>query len=686
MPLPPFRHAAALVLTTIVPVAAHAQAAAPRDTAVHQVAPVTVKAPRPSATPGGASAIEASLDSNLVRPAPTLEQVLRTLPLVVVRANSRGEVQPALRGGEDRQIAVLVDGVPITLAWDHRTDLSVVPVTGARSLTLHRGLSTLLTGPNALAGAVDVDIASGSGADVAPPPFVLDAGVDHTGAHSAALSGGTLSPSAGGGHWLLKGGGGYRGSDGFVLARPLLGSDPATRSRLTADGDLRLNTDHETFDGFVSLRRVGAGGAWASLTGAGYKVERGVAPEAHTEAPRLWRYPFQARGLGVLSAGTGMRVTPWGHGDLEASFGADVSRTEIDEYDAPDYRTVVGGEDDDDHALTGRVLGDHTLGERGDLRLALTYADVSHDEVIGTDPPASYRQRLWSLASETDWRLTLGVPLRLSVGAAADGADTPESADKPPLARLWEWGGRAGATAVFREGALLVHGSTGRRARFPALRELYSGALGRFLANPDLRPETQHAHELGITTRTGRRELQLVGFLQRLDDAIVRISVPRPGGGSSLLQRVNLGRVDGRGVELVGSFGTGPLSLGADATFQRVRGRGPGGEELELEYEPDVYGGIRAETLLPAELRLGLEAEGMGEQRYLDLDTGALSTLAPSVRFDLRLSRSFAIAGPGPWQRVDATVALENVGDMPVFDQAGLPQPGRTFRIQARFW
>jgi hypothetical protein len=35
---------------------------------------------------------------------------------------------------------------------------------------------------------------------------------------------------------------------------------------------------------------------------------------------------------------------------------------------------------------------------------------------------------------------------------------------------------------------------------------------------------------------------------------------------------------------------------------------------------------------------------------------------------------------------VDAVVALENVADQPVFDQAGLPQPDRAIRLQARLW
>ena len=40
-------------------------------------------------------------------------------------------------------------------------------------------------------------------------------------------------------------------------------------------------------------------------------------------------------------------------------------------------------------------------------------------------------------------------------------------------------------------------GGLSRRGRFPSLRELYSGALGRFEPNPDLRSETLLGAEAG---------------------------------------------------------------------------------------------------------------------------------------------------------------------------------------------
>ena len=131
---------------------------------------ITVEASRRLTAVGGASVIELRLDSLASTPIPTLEQALREMPLVRVRVNSRGEAQPSLRGATDRQIAVLVDGVPLTLGWDHRTDLSIIPLTAARSINLIRGLSSVLHGPNVLAGVVEIDVARGTVAWRCPLP------------------------------------------------------------------------------------------------------------------------------------------------------------------------------------------------------------------------------------------------------------------------------------------------------------------------------------------------------------------------------------------------------------------------------------------------------------------------------------------------------------------------------------
>jgi iron complex outermembrane receptor protein len=423
-----------------------------------------------------------------------------------------------------------------------------------------------------------------------------------------------------------------------------------------------------------------------SLSSSGFSEERGVAPEAHVEDPRLWRYPERTRLITAISGGTGQKPTPLGEGDLEASLGIDLGHTEIDAYETASYREVTGGETGDDLTLTLRLMGDHSLGEWAELRSALTYADINHDEVLDGTEKNSYRQRLWSLATETEWRVGPGLPSRgsrISLGLSLDGADTPETGNKPSLGALGDWGGRFGFTTLVGREGLLFHGAVSRRTRFPALRELYSGALGRFLPNPNLKPEVLTGGELGFTLHTSAVELQTVGFYQTLADGIVRTSVQTQEG--SKYQRINRDKIRSRGVEVLASGSWGRLGWSGDVTFQNTRGITPTGEEIKLEYEPAVAGKVSAFLPLPLELEGTLSARYMGEQYCENPQMGGLQPFGDSRHLDLGLRRAFRMAA-GLFQRAEAMLNLDNAADAVVLDQCGLPQPGRTLRMQVRIW
>jgi outer membrane cobalamin receptor len=179
-----------------VPVEAAAQAPSRPDSVV-RVPPLRVDAVRTTTTAGAASALLVDLDSLRPAPAATLEQVLRELPLVTVRTNSRGEAQFSLRGsGSDaRQVAVLIDGIPLHVGWDDRVDLSVMSAGAASNLTLVRGLPSILHGPNVLGGVVEM-AASSRGSDRRAVRSVTgDLAVEQTGAVS--ISGTASIPGIG---------------------------------------------------------------------------------------------------------------------------------------------------------------------------------------------------------------------------------------------------------------------------------------------------------------------------------------------------------------------------------------------------------------------------------------------------------------------------------------------------------
>lgn len=639
------------------------------DRPVFTVPELVVIGARPEATPAGVGAVAVTPDSLALSAAPTLEEVLREMPHLHVRTNSRGEAEISTRGSDSRQVAVLVDGVPLTLAWDSRADASVIPSSAPQELTFTRGLSSMLHGPNVLGGVVEVKVGSAAGAPVAR---ARDARLGLDGAGGAAFSARVTEPLVtAGGSAVVRAGLGWRDTPGQALARGLV-------ERTGGPDGLRLNTDAHAVDAFLSARRDGEGGGWVSFSGFGTRGRRGIAaelgvPDANT---RFWRYPRVERGVTVVTAGTGERDSPLGgRGDLEASFGLDTGRTDIDAFADAAYDSIIAFEDGRDRTLTMRLLGDQTLGRRADLRGAFTLVSVRHDEAV-PDGAFRYRQRLWSLGGETIVRvLDPGARprfLKVSAGGAWDGAQTPESGGREPLGSLDSWGGRLGLSAGLDDGTTQLHAGVSRRSRFPSLRELYSGALNRFAPNPGLLPERLVAWEAGVTARAGRGEVQAVLFRNRLQDAVVRVRLPEP---DNRFQRINRDRLDATGLELMASQDLGRLSASAHLTLQSVELTDPAaGTGRRPENLPEASGGLGLRARLPGGWTARLDAAWTGAQFAIDPATGQDSRLAPSLRCDLGVSRALG-------RHLEATATLTNIGDTVCLDQVGLPQPGRTLAV-----
>lgn len=644
---------------------------------------LTISVPRPALTTGGSSAVEMRLDSLRSVPAPTMEDVVRAMPLLVIRQNSRGESQPSIRGSEERQIGIFLDGVPLTVGWDHRTDLSIIPLTAAQGIRLIRGLSSVLYGPNTLGGVIEVDVARVPGRIESVNPMDVGISVNESGGTNIAVGAAHLIDRDEA-QWLFRAGAGFSDRPGYTV--PNGASDDADiRPQFLRNADgLRLNSDTRRMDAYFAARVRGEDGSWASLATTAYDVERGVPPEAHQDEPRLWRYPEQTRLLTALSFGTGSRYTGSGRGDVEVSLGMDLGSTRIDQYDTWAFQSVVEREDSDDRNLTFRLEGEHTLGDQGDFRASATYADVNHDEVLTPGGSSEFRQRLWSLGAETEWKLGPTDGTRLSLGAVLDGADTPESGDKPPLARLNDFGARIGISSLVSRG-LLVHGGASRRARFPSLRELYSGALGRFIPNPSLEAEIMLGAEGGFTVHTGDLEVQVVGFHQRLADGIIRTTVT-DDSGTRLFKRVNQDQIQSTGIEMLAIGTLGVATISTDLTLQHVRGVEPDGTRIELEYEPSVTGKFSLESPLGGGYRAASDFHFVSDQRCANPEVGGLQSFGASGSADFSLRKIFQFGGRGALSRVDASASVRNATNSTSYDQCGLPQPGRTLQVQFRVW
>ena len=648
------------------------------DTTVYRLQGIRVEADRVVAMPGGSSAIQVRLDSLALPASPTAEELFRDIPTLHVRTNSRGQAEVTVRGSESRQVAVLVDGVPLTLNWDARTDVSVLPAGAVSDVNMVRGLSSILFGPNTLGGVVEMSVARGMELP-SRASLSATAGVGHQGDYGTSATG-QIPFSASGGDGIVRFGASFRDTPGF----PLPGG---VREPVPGDRDLRLNTDFRNLNGFLALRHVRDGGAWTSFSASSFRAERGIASELGAEDPRFWRYPDMNRTIMAFSGGTGDRTTPWGRGDLEASAGVDLGHTEIHSYNSRAYDDVTATEEGDDRTLTFRLLGDHTLTDRGELRASFTYSDIFHEATVD-GVSSDYQQRLLSLAGETAWRLLEGPKgwlesFRVSLGGAWDRGTTPRTGGLPSLGTLDDWGARLGLSALVNDGGTALHAGMSRRGRFPSLRETYSEALNRFIPNPDLHPEHLLAFEAGVTSRVGEGEIQVVTFHHELTDAIRRITFP-----DRKRKRVNSDEIRSTGVEILVSQKLGPLGLEGDLTLQRVDLIDPETSlSTEPENMPERTGRARVSFPLWAGFSGVAEAEYAGSQFAQHPDTGADVELDGGMWWNGSISRTWDVPTSSPWAtRLRTSVSVQNLADTTLYDQFGLPRAGRLFRFQLRVY
>ncbi len=639
----------------------------PRDTIAQRIEPQEILAARGQGVIGGAAAVRVRVDSARLGTSATLADLLRTLPTVNVRTNSRGEIELSVRGSESRQAALTLNGIPLSPGWDGRADAGLIPLSGITSLTFVRSTGSVLGGPNAIGGTVDLRI------DAPTRPFErsVSIGSDQTGAQLASVTAAGLQPRGRQGYTHWSAGAGYRNLPGLVRADGVPDATPGAA--------LRTNTD-------VRSRDLFAAGGWDAPSGAGvhalvsaYDAERGVAPELHLVAPRLWRYPAQSRVFTQVRAQAAPLTWAAGTTTLEASATYMSGLTRIETFTDNRYTTVNGRESGDERVRTLRATGKHLLHAGSELRSAFTVQDIRYDESLNGSAPLRHAQRLWSAGLEG--QRVFGERTLLTAGVVVDQGATLESGEKlaNPTRNMPGW--RLGATTQLRT-TVRLHGSASERGRFPALRELYSGSLARFEPNPALQPERLRALEGGISWGAVESGLglgaQLVGFAHWLDDGIVRVGFP----GTNRFIRVNRDRTESVGTEMTVSWrGAEGAGVQLDVVGQRVliTDQLLGGSGRKPEHLPAVRIAMDATMPVRAGLMLGATVQHVGAQYCVNPETDRDVGLARQTVLGATAQRRWRFARGGHGLR--ALLGLENVTNAALYEQCGLPRAGRTLRL-----
>ena len=324
--------------------------------------------------------------------------------------------------------------------------------------------------------------------------------------------------------------------------------------------------------------------------------------------------------------------------------------------------------------------------EKIGIRWAASSTHSTHDQVESTFDATGtiessttemrFQQMLYSTGLEADY--TSGLTT-YSAGFNVDARSVPDAdVFDAPSAQV-DIGARAGVIHDLSQ-ALDIRASIGRRSRFPTLREQFSGALGRFVLNPDLGSEEAILAESSIGYHANGVRLGATAFVTATDNAIDQVVVIQDG--VSRRMRVNLDGSRNLGLELSTSLRpVNRLEVAADLTVSRLRAKNSttGEYDQKLTERPEHSAAVRTNYRHTSGLTGSVELAYTGTAYSLD-EEGDLVELDDSTVLNIRgayrliLDRSAGLHG-------EVVARVDNVADSVVENQLGLPGPGRIAKL-----
>jgi outer membrane receptor protein involved in Fe transport len=553
-----------------------------------------------------------------------LSDALGMVPGMVVRTNSRGESKLSTRGLAEREIVVLVDGVPISDPYTGSVNTGMVLSGAIGKVSVTKGPAATVYGANALGGVVEVTTAGSRRTGLS---YLLSAGSD--GQYSGFVSGG-----GGIGRVHLSGGLATNGGSDFRLP----GSYKAEKWE---DGGTREYSAREDIFAWGKAAWKMSPNVDASVSMQVADGRRDVPASTSADRPRFWSFPYwrETRTIGSVGWRPSDEMVVEGKAFYGTNHNQLVAYSDFDRTDRRWLSTVSN------HIYGGYLYTE--LGTASGQRIAgglNVKRDVaSHQSDVGREW-RDYEATTVSLFGQDVFGL--GRDDLVAVAVNVDGM-TGEGVSLLRVNPQASWSRRLPADFTVR-----VLG--GMKTRFPTLKEWFSPEIG----NPELTPEMSTSVEAEVIKRTSNgSRLSVLAYEQWVDDMIVSA-----GGGDPCR---NVGSVRTWGTELgVRYCATSEFDVDLSFAITSAKDTETG---TNVPMVPKTMAAALATytrdpfTYIARVTRVGSRPESSGDG------------LPPYVLMDLRGIVETA------WG--DFFLAAENVFDVLYEDESGFPQSGRRFEF-----
>lgn len=543
---------------------------------------IRVTAPNQDTVPGATEVVDQD-DMRLFN-RETVGRALNLLPgITVSEGGPRNEQMITLRGFDLRQVPVFVDGIPAYVSYDGYVDLGRFNTFDLSTIDVSKGFSSVLYGPNALGGAINLisrkpvkelegDVTAG---------LYMNRGFGYNGYKTDANVGGNH------GSWYWQASASILDKNQFQLSKDY----QPHRTELGGDRDNSYNQD----------RKLNLKLGWTPNETDEYSInfitqhgEKGTPPYAGSLSSvnnRYWQWPHWNKDslyfLSRTAIGKDSYLKLRAHYDQYENSIKNFSNNNYSALAAkPFYQSWY-----DDYTYGGSMEFGTNLTESNTLKLAAHFKEDIHREHnyvsnnAGTKkfntPEQKDRDHTTSFGIEDTQQI--GDKLSMVAGVSYDKRKTRQAENYVAAA-----GNNLGTIQPFQKGDASawnpqlglfyrfsptdeVHVSVSEKSRFPTIKDRYSYRMGTAIPNAELQAEKSTNYELGASGLvSANTKLTAAIFYDNIRDKIQAITItPTPAGCSApCSQMQNVGRVRSKGIELgVTSALTENLDIGANYTL-----------------------------------------------------------------------------------------------------------------------
>ena len=448
--------------------------------------------------------------------ATNLGEAFRVIPGMLFRqTRTKNEYYLSVRGFDQENILILLDGVPIYVPYEGLVNLADIPAQNIAEIKVIKGNASVLYGPNALGGAINIITKKGS----EKPSFsALYQISDYNTHHVQATHGWKV------GKFSYFIGASHKESDGFKLAQAFTlpadvttsmtnsPTNPATpkNTPIAPNDGRRENSDYNrnalTFTGSYDITPADKIG----LSLEYYKHEYGVPPvpiyretkKGFYYFPRYWRFSDWERYTTNLIEESQLSE----HLRIKGRLFYDVYKNTLDAYDDNTYSSQnrLGGPPSgksvyDDYSRGGNVYAFWDGLPRNNIRLGLSFKEDVHRETFKTDPEDRLSSYTYTVGLEDEIRILDS--LAVTIGGSYDTfAKRERQQALSPNAAVGDnisvFNPMIGFSYDYSP-ALNIFGSLAKKVRFPTMRNLYASGVVGPLGNPNLAEEQSYNYELG---------------------------------------------------------------------------------------------------------------------------------------------------------------------------------------------